>query len=42
MWHIQKILISSQENQGYYNQHDQQPITCKHDGSRGHYNQSDK
>ena len=31
--HAKDIDLSSQENQDYYNQQDQQPITPKHDGS---------
>ena len=34
--------LLSQENQEYYNQHDQQLIPCKHDGGSGYYNQSDQ
>ena len=42
MAHANGIDLSSQENKDYYNQHDQQLITCKHDGGQGYYNQSDQ
>ena len=38
--HANGINLSSQENQDYNNQHDQQLMTCKHDGCRGYYDQS--
>ena len=40
--HAKDIDLLSQENQDYYNQHDQQIITSKHDGGRGYYNRSDQ
>ena len=36
------IDFLSQQSQDYYNQHDQQFISRKHDGGRGYYNQSDQ
>ena len=36
--HTKDINLISQENQDYYNQHDQQFITHKHDGSQKYYN----
>ena len=39
--HTNDINISSQENEDYHNQHDQQLVTSKHDCSQGHHNQSD-
>ena len=39
--HAKSIDLLSQDNQDYYNQHDQQPITRKHDGGQGYYNRSD-
>ena len=36
------INFLSQENQDFYNQHNQRLITCKHDGGQGYYNQSDQ
>ena len=38
--HANGINLSSQENQDYNNQHDQQLMTRKHDGGQGYYNQS--
>ena len=38
--HTNGIDLSSQENQDYDNQHDQQLMTRKHDGGQGHHNQS--
>ena len=40
--HGNGIDLLSQENQDYYNHHDQQLITCKYDGDQGYYNQSDQ
>ena len=40
--HAKDISLWSQENQDYYNQHDQQLITRKHDGGWEYYNQSDQ
>ena len=40
--HAKDIDLLSQENKDHYNQHDQQPTTCKHDGGQGYYNQSDQ
>ena len=36
--HAKDIDLLSQENQDYYNQHDQQFITCKYDGGQEYYN----
>ena len=38
--HTTDINLSSQENQDYDNQYDQQTMTPKHDASQGHHNQS--
>ena len=40
--HGNGINLLSQENKDYYNRHDQQLITCKHDGGQGYCNQSDQ
>ena len=40
--HAKDIDLSSQENQDYYNRHDQQIITRKHDSGQRYYNQSDQ
>ena len=36
------INLLSQENQDYYNQHNQQFIARKHDGGQGYYNLRDQ
>ena len=40
--HTKDIDLLRQENQDYYNWHDQQFIVCKHDGDWKYYNQSDQ
>ena len=40
--HTKNIYLLSQENQEYYNRHDQQFITHKHDGGQEYYDQSDQ
>ena len=42
MTHTKDINLSSQENQDYFNQYDQQFIACKHDGGQIYYNQIDQ
>ena len=39
--HTDDINLLSQENQDYDNEHDQQLMTCKHDGGQRYHNQSD-
>ena len=38
--HTNDIYNRSQENQDYNNQHDQQLMTCKHNGGQRHHNRS--
>ena len=40
--HAKDIDLLSQENQDYYNRHDQQHITRKHVGGREYYNRNDQ
>ena len=40
--HTKDIDLICQENQDYYNGHDQQSIACKHNGGQGYYNRSDQ
>ena len=40
MTHTNDINLTSQENQDYNNQYDQQLMTYKHNGGQGHHNQS--
>ena len=40
--HAKDIDLLSQQNQDYYNQHDQRFITHKHNGGQGYYNQNDQ
>ena len=42
MTHTKDINLLSQENQDYYNQHDQQFIARKHDGGQEYYNRRDQ
>ena len=40
--HTEDINILSQQNQDYYNSHDQQFVAHKHDSGQKSYNQSDQ
>ena len=40
--HAKGIDLLNQENQDYYNQHDQQFSACKHDGGQEYYNWRDQ
>ena len=42
MTHTKGVNLLSQENQDYYNRHDQQFIARKHDGGQKCYNRSDQ